>query len=567
MTGSDTGKRRKRPPGLRTSSWALVGFLGLAATVAASGPSAAGPERDRQHAATAPAIPLWGRFETQVLNTQRYANPFTDVVLNATFTSPSQRQVKCFGFHDGDAQGGQTGHVWKLRFMPDEVGEWSYQCAFSDGTPGTSGTFRCVKAGARPGPLRADPENPRYWVFADGSRFSARAFTLEIVFYVAEQDLWKSGIKRFFGGKYKYNLCQTTYMQGYLHLANARKDPLLLRKWPAPGQEGTYVEPTFNGFFPFLFSGPRPLCDGGSNVDYTRPDLRWMRHTDLVLQELEAHQTVWFNHTGFLGFDWAGDKIQVPPAAEKEWIRYFVARFGPYWNVLWNIAGEWNEFLTLERLDEVGTFVKQLDPWKHPLTTHAGTTTPNRPWVDFRTQQYDGGNIPDSVAAALRVAADYSAKPVFAHEICWEGTVKERKLNADQVRTGAWGVLMGGGFYNYAESFGPTGTIGDGGAFPYVEIMNDFLYGLEYWKLEPAHSLVNPGSLCLANPNREYVVQRQGGGTITINLEGTTGTFTAEWLNPRTGVKTAAGTVRGVGRYTTPDAGDWVLHLRASAKR
>jgi Domain of unknown function (DUF5060) len=75
-------------------------------------------------------VPRWGRFETAVRNERSYGNPFADVVLNATFTSPSGRRVAFFGFHDGDGQGGQTGNVWKLRFMPDEIGVWSFHCSF-----------------------------------------------------------------------------------------------------------------------------------------------------------------------------------------------------------------------------------------------------------------------------------------------------------------------------------------------------------------------------------------------------------------------------------------------------
>src|SRR5262245_23204498 len=73
-------------------------------------------DRDAQ-----PRVPLYGTFERQVTNTKTYSNPFDFQVveLKTLFTTPSGKTVPFFGFYDGDGKGGQTGHVWALRFMPD----------------------------------------------------------------------------------------------------------------------------------------------------------------------------------------------------------------------------------------------------------------------------------------------------------------------------------------------------------------------------------------------------------------------------------------------------------------
>lgn len=518
-------------------------------------------------------VPLWGIFETSITNSKSYRNPFKDVTLSATFRRPSGGTVNFWGFHDGDGRGGQAGSVWKLRFMPDEPGQWSYSCSFSDGSPCRGGTFACVTAGAEPGPLRGDPANPRYWVHADGTRFSARGFYAADLLYIAEDSIRKDAIHRFFGRQYQFNLCSTTFVQGpYLH------EKGWLAKWPAPGQEKQYVPFTFNGFFPFSYSGEKPR-DDASNVDFTRPRVKWMGHLDKVLRELEAHGVVWYNFDGLIGAYWGSDfRMTVPAEAEEQWLRYFIARFGPYWNVLWNVAGEWDDYLTPARLDGIGNFIRQANPWRHPLSTHSGTIAPNRPWMDYRIEQYRAGGGRDGSGAdaagnAKRISSHYAGKPHFASEVAWEGLGEEEKLNAEQVRTGAWGILMGGGFYLYAEQFktraGGKGVVGDGGALPYVEVMNDFLYGGEYWKRSPAHGLVNAGSLCLADPGQEYVVYRQTGGTIALDLSAASGKFAAEWLNPRTGARRPAGNVTGGAKptFNCPDEHDWVLHLWASPKR
>lgn len=333
---------------------------------------------------------------------------------------------------------------------------------------------------------------------------------------------------------------------------------------PDPAHEGHFVKITGNGLFPFLYSGVRPRFDGGSNVDWLRPDVRCWANVDKVLGELTAHRAVWFNHWGMIGWDWSGNgRLLVPPEARKAVLRYWIARLAPYWNVTWNIAGEWDELMKLAEFDEVGDFIKDADPWRHPLTSHALGTTADRPWVDFRVEQFAAGTSGDAVTNAHRAAADYANKPVFAFETSWEAT--PGKLTADQVRTGAWGSLMGGAFYLYAECFEPTLTWGDGDAFRFVEVMDDFFSGLPYWRLAPDHTLVNAGGLSLTDYGEQYIVFRQSGGTMTLDLSDlpSARVFKAEWLNARTGARRAAGTVSGGAprSFACPNSQDWVLHL------
>jgi len=512
---------------------------------------------------SAQEVSLWGRFETNVVNARGYANPFTDVTLTATFIRPDKSRVSFWGFHDGDGNGGQTGNIWRLRFIPDRVGVWSYECSFSDGALGKTGTFACSRDEAKPGPLRVDSANPRCWTFADGTHFFPRAFTAPELFIAGNRNHRTYWIDYFFGAKHEFNFCNVNLLNfvGVGEELNWKGTPY---KAPDPARAGGYVTISGNGLFPFLYSGARPLFDGGSNADWLRPSIRCWANVDQILSELEARKVVWFNHWGMIGWDWSGNgRLLVPATARKPVLRYWIARLAPYWNVTWNIAGEWDELLTPAEFDELGTLLKEMDPWKHPVTSHALGTTVDKPWVDFRVQQFSAGTSSDSVTNAGRASADYANKPVFAFETSWEAT--PGKLTPDQVRTGAWGSLMGGAFYLYAECFEPTLTWGDGGAFPFIEIMNDFFGGLAYWRLKPDHALVNSGSLCLADPGREYAIYRQSGGTITIDLPNAGPAFKAEWLDPRTGAGKAAAAVEGGERrtFTCPDARDWVLHLEA----
>jgi len=83
-------------------------------------------------------------------------------------------------------------------------------------------------------------------------------------------------------------------------------------------------------------------------------------------------------------------------------LKYWIARVAPYWNITWNIAGEWDELFTPAELDDLGAFIKASDPWKHPLTSHALNTTADRPWVDFRVEQFSAGTSSDAASNARK---------------------------------------------------------------------------------------------------------------------------------------------------------------------
>jgi uncharacterized protein DUF5060/uncharacterized protein DUF4038 len=509
-----------------------------------------------------PAVPVHGRFEVEVKNEKRYANPFQDVDLDAVFTSPSKRAVKFFGFHDGDGKGGQAGSIWKIRFMPDEPGEWSYTSTFSDGSPGASGSFTCVAAGAMPGPLRVDPSNRRWWIFADGSHFFPRAYMAPEIFVAANEAQRRHWIDYFFGAKHRFNFVNANLLN-FVAVGKVYSWQGTPYQAPDPAGEGRYVPIAGNGLFPFLYTGPKVLFDGGSNVDWLRPSVACWKNVDRILEELSARKVIWFNHWGMIGWDWSGNgRVLVPPAARKAVLRAWIARLAASWNITWNLAGEWDELMKPEEFDELGQFVKQNDPWKHPVTSHALATIPDRPWIDFRVEQFAAGTSADAVANARRAIADFSGKPVFAFETSWEAT--PGKLTADQVRTGAWGSVMGGAFYLYAECFEPMLAWGDGAAFPFLAVLADLVGGLEYWRLSPKNGLVNEGSLCLADPGRLYVIYRQRSGLISLDLKESPGQFAVEWLDPRTGKRHDGKVVAGGAtlKFLCPDTRDWALLVK-----
>jgi hypothetical protein len=420
-------------------------------------------------------VPLYGRFEKQLIYDEVFANPFRDVVLDVMFDSPSGRKVPFFGFYDGDGKGGQHGNVWTLRFMPDEVGRWLYTSRFSDGKPAVEGSFVCVKDGARPGPLHIDGKRfvqPDKQTLQPWSYYYSEAFC-------GDWTAVSEDIESLFAPKRGFNWCCTTFWQG----------PLLKKhKWNAL---------PFNGFYPIL---------GG---DYTTLDLHSWRHVDEVLNVLEKYGVIWFNFDGFVpnvGGTMSNEQ-RVNFNLQKVYVRNAVARLAAYWNVTWNIAFEWNEFMEAEQVAQLVDYVHKIDPWKHPVTVHdqgrftSGEEVMKNLHVDFVTLQYDAGRCGEVSKAAEFVWRFTGKCPVYAQEVTWEGP---DKLDGDGVRRGAWGVAMAGGIVNYAEQF--DRIYGNGQGARHVAALIHFFESTDFQQMSPHNELGFAGTqYVLAQPGRSYI--------------------------------------------------------------
>ena len=64
-------------------------------------------------------------YEAEIKSTCDFANPAIDVELTVVFTSPSGKSTPHGAFWDG-------GDVWRVRFSPDEIGEWTWESRCSE---------------------------------------------------------------------------------------------------------------------------------------------------------------------------------------------------------------------------------------------------------------------------------------------------------------------------------------------------------------------------------------------------------------------------------------------------
>jgi hypothetical protein len=111
--------------------------------------------------------PIWQPAEVEVRSSVTRDDPFGEVDLRATFTSPTGRQRRVYGFWDG-------GQTWRVRFAPDEPGTWTGVTECSATTdPGLHGQVLEIDAVAPAGETVFE-QHGAIRVSADGRHFEHR---------------------------------------------------------------------------------------------------------------------------------------------------------------------------------------------------------------------------------------------------------------------------------------------------------------------------------------------------------------------------------------------------------
>ncbi len=117
-------------------------------------------------------VGLYEKFEIIVAIDQAvYDNPYDYEQLNlmARFTAPSGRVWEVPGFYDNY----QNRNQWKIRFAPNELGQWQYIVKATDrnGTGESDVQFFTAIPSSHHGWLHVAPDHPHYLIFDDGTPF------------------------------------------------------------------------------------------------------------------------------------------------------------------------------------------------------------------------------------------------------------------------------------------------------------------------------------------------------------------------------------------------------------
>lgn len=479
------------------------------------------------HEAGTGGVGQWDRFEATLENNRTYADPYRDVGLDVTYTRPDGSTVEFWGFYDG-------GSTWRARFMPDQIGPWHYEARFSDDAPGASGSFMCVPS-ERPGMVTLDLENPAWFGFSSGQHFLLRSFHVGDRFFAAN---WPAEQRREF--------LDWLMAQGYNTLSIASH--YLNRQSEGRG-EGWDT--------PKLW----PL----NAAEY--------REAEAHLDELARRGLIVFPFAGFFGHE---SNFPKDPADQEAYVRYTLARFGAYWNVLLNVAGpeprvKGKLYLSIDEINQLGTLIQKLDVFGHPLSVHNKTgEDPFRdaPWLSYGTLQGPKTLDRKKLSEGL-LELHHPKKPLYAQETLWTGNLHHKPYTDVDLRKNAFVIAMSGAALNFGDmngnsSSGFSGTLDMNdkvqSRHDIIKDVWDLFETLPFYRMHPAQELVDAG-YCLAEPGRQYLVYLDAGGVVNIAVTG--GAYRVQWIDaqrPGHGVD-GGKTTDGRGLEAPAGGDDWILQL------
>ncbi|MCK5553695.1 MAG: DUF4038 domain-containing protein, partial [Deltaproteobacteria bacterium] len=480
------------------------------------------------------AVGKWEVFELTLTTTNSYSNEYTDVMLTATFTSPTNNTIVLPGFWDG-------GDTWKVRMAPNEIGMWTYVTSSNDGQlDNNSGQFECVASGKK-GFIQVNPSDPYKFQYTDGTPF----------FWMGETS-WHL---------YSDNVDYATEFKDYIdrmssqHFNNihAALDVRALNYGHEVGE-------------PFV----------GDNLDRINP--AYFQNVDMKVEYIVSKDMV-----AGLFLSWAQRFIQFSRPQFERYETYAIARYAAY-NVYWVIAGEFEEESTSSEYAYHGNIIDQTDPYDHPISIHTlNTNAPefgNDSWLTYVMHQNGEQdstislqnllnqlgrsdidpinpdvlvNVADGNSLYTDVQADRTYdKPVVNAEFGYEAydgwNNRTGRTTPDTVRKLAWNLVMAGGFFTYGmdktyKVFDKNDMTNDWdlpaqelGGSDSMKLLYEFMTGTKWWEMSPDNSVIDSGdAVALVNPGIEYVVYLRSGSSVSVDLSAVSGNLKVKWFDTKDG--------------------------------
>lgn len=358
-------------------------------------------------------VEQWGIFEL-ALGGSAAGNPFVDVELTAEF-SDGQRTVQVAGFYDGEG-------IYKVRFMPDSVGEWRYHTySNSKLLHAHEGAFECVSpAAGNHGPVGV--ANTFHFAYADGTPYKQVGTTCYAWTHQGDE----------------------LEEQTLATLAAAPFNKLRMCVFPK-SYDFNHNEPVYYAF--------ERTADGA--FDWTRPNPEFFRHLEGRIAQLRdlgiEADLILFHPYDRWGF------IQMDAASDDRYLRYTVARLAAFRNVWWSMANEWDlcKNKTMADWDRYFQVVQAADPYQRLRSVHNCFTLYDhaKPWVTHQSIQTNiVGNLGFDQIETWRTQ---NKKPVVIDECCYEGNIPHRwgNISGREMVHRFWLGTVHGAYVGHGDTF------------------------------------------------------------------------------------------------------------------
>lgn len=358
----------------------------------------------------------WGIFELELKGPSN-GNPFTDVTLSGEF-SFGNKSVKANGFYDGSG-------IYKIRFMPDKVGEWTYEVKSENSElNGLKGVFSCIEP-SKDNHGRVVVKNTFHFSFEDGTPY--------------------------------YPIGTTCY--AWTHQNNGLEEQTLATLSKSPfNKMRMCVFPKYydyNKTEPELFPFEGSLENGW---DYTRFNPEFFRHLENRIQDLmklgiEADLIL------FHAYDkWGFSKMEAE--VDDRYLKYIVARLASYRNIWWSLANEYDLLInmtkskTVEDFERYADIIVKNDPYGHLTSIHNcfAFYDHSRPWITHCSIQRQ--DVYKTAEFTNEWREQYK-KPIVIDECAYEGNINHGwgNITGEELVRRFWEGAVRGGYVGHGETY------------------------------------------------------------------------------------------------------------------
>ncbi|MFQ6036569.1 MAG: DUF5060 domain-containing protein [Sedimentisphaerales bacterium] len=530
-------------------------------------------------------------FDGPQTNEDAEPNPFLDYRLNVTFAKGKKRYTVP-GYYAADGNAAETsaaaGNKWRVHFVPDEEGKWSFRSSFrtgrdialsSDRAAGRSTPFDGVSGRFMVGPTDKIGRDhrakgllryvgKRYLQFSETGEYFLKGGADSPENFLAYADFDDTydtgGLKRegeATGGKFLHRYAphvrdwqpgDPTWQNGkgkgiigaLNYLASKGMNSVYFITYNVDGGDGKDVWPWINPDEKFRFDCSK--LDQWEIVFSHMDKLGIMLH--IITQEQENDQGL--------------DGGELGPQ-RKLYYRELVARFAHHLALVWNL-GEENTNTDAQR-KAFCRYIKELDPYDHPIVCHTfGGKYYEQVYKPLLGYEYFEGvslQTNDTHAQTLKWL-DRSVSAGRQWVVCLDEIgpahtgVKPDKDDYwhDEIRKKhLWGNLMAGGagvewYFGYkfpnndldCEDWRSRDHLWDLTRYA----LKFFRQHLPFTEMSHHDELTSAkDDYCFAKVGQIYAVYLPSGGTTHLDLGDSSATFAVQWYNPRTGGPLQTGTV------------------------
>jgi hypothetical protein len=354
------------------------------------------------------------------LETTFQGNPFRDVQLSAIFKCQDYSQeVK--GFYDGEAK-------FKIRFMPQLIGEWKYITKSNIKTlDNKGGGFDCVQSDENVHGV-VHVAHDFHFEYADGTPFYPIGTTCYAWIHQSEE-VQKQTIKTLKNAPFnKIRMC-------------------VFPKW----YEFNRVEPEL---YPYQGTGP-------DQWDFWQFNPEFFQHLESRISQI-AELGIECDLILFHPYDgghWDFDRMS--DEQDDFYLRYVIARLAAFRNIWWSLANEFDfmEEKQTEDWDRFFKIIQEEDPYDHLRSIHNGLewydhSNPAVTHLSIQEDPWEDGGVGEFEQKIDRWREKYQ-KPVIIDEMKYEGNIKYSfgDLTAQEMTDRFWYTYTKGAYATHGETY------------------------------------------------------------------------------------------------------------------